>query len=191
MNRAWSWADVVERQADEIPEINAKVDSNLSICPKIEDDGQVDRSVAALERKPEHIPKAYDFEDFDERAAIIEANGIPKAWAEGYVALCTMPAPTDYALERWRQLVDDCGHFLDRWGREAAALGWMAVDAFGVHPAAPVQRYDGMGLVTLLAGRKVCDISAHTATIDCGGGVIQTFQRCNMANSAVALWLLK
>ncbi|MGB9151824.1 MAG: hypothetical protein WCD70_01925 [Alphaproteobacteria bacterium] len=135
--------------------------------------------------------EVFDREAFDERAAIIEANGVSREWAEGYATLCTMPRPSVYSLGRWQQIIDDGGRFLDAWGREAAALGWRAVDVFGVNPDAPECRYDGAGLVPLLTGRRVCDIRKDTAQIDCGAGIIQTFQRKTMAADAVALWLLK
>jgi len=130
----------------------------------------------------------FDREAFDERAAIIEANGIPRGWAEGYATLCTMPCPSAYAPRRWEQLVNDGGLFLDRWGRQAAGLGWRALDVFGVNPAAPESRYDGMGLVPLLQGRPIIAITADTARIDCNGGITQTFTRRTMAAGSVALW---
>jgi hypothetical protein len=132
-------------------------------------------------------PPAFDREAFDERAAIIEANGVPREWAEGMAALCTMPRPAAYAPERWQQLVDDGGLFLDRWGRQAAGLGWRAVDVFGVNLAAPERRYDGMGLVPLLAGRAVIAITADSARIEKGG----TYYRHNIAAGSVALWKVK
>ena len=136
--------------------------------------------------------QALDRDDFDERAAIIEANGVPREWAEGLATLDRMPPPpTTYAPERWAQIVNDGGLFLDRWRRGAAALGWKATDVFGVDPDAPECRYDGMGLIALLTGRSVCDISKDAAVIDCGGGVVQTFQRKTMDAGAVAVWTLK
>ncbi len=95
-----------------------------------------------------------------------------------------MPCPSSYAPQRWAQLVDDGGRFPDAWGRQAAALGWMAVDVLGVSPDAPESRYDGMGLVPLLTGRMVCAITASTARIENGG----TFYRQNIAAGAVAVW---
>ncbi len=129
-------------------------------------------------------PNTLDADAFTERAAIIEANGIPRAWAEGFATLCAKPCPSSYAPQRWAQLMDDGGRFLDTWGRQAAALGWMAVDVFGVSPDAPETAYHGMGLVPLLTGRKVVAITADTARIDNGG----TFYRKTMAAGAVALW---
>jgi hypothetical protein len=136
-------------------------------------------------------PPIIDGEAFDERTAIIMANGVPEEWARGFAMLCTMPRSSAYAPYRWQQLVDDGGHFLDRWGRKAAALGWRAVDVFGVCPDAPENRYDSMGLVPLLQGRHVIAITADTARIDCGAGAHLTFYRQTMAAGVVAVWDLK
>ncbi|MGB4101444.1 MAG: hypothetical protein WBK91_06015 [Alphaproteobacteria bacterium] len=130
-------------------------------------------------------------EAWDERAAIIAANGIPDAWAEGYATLCTMPCPAAFVPERWQQLVDDGGYFLDRWGRQAALLGWRAVDVFGVDPVRPETVYRSMGLVSLLAGRAVCAITTDAARIDCGNGITQSFRRRATSCGAVSLWNLE
>lgn len=132
-------------------------------------------------------PIKYDRESYDERAAIIQANGIPQEWAEGFALLCTMERPAAFAPERWGQLVDDGGTFLDSWGRQAAGLGWKAADVFGVNPDAPEWRYDGMGLVPCLRGRRVVAITKDTARIDCGDGASLTFYR-NTRVGSVALW---
>ncbi len=118
-----------------------------------------------------------DPDAWEERAALIEANGVPKEWSEGFAALCTMPRPSAYAIERWEQLLNDGGLFLDKWGDKAAALGWKASDIFGVDPRAPEIRYDAMGLVPALEGRSVIAITTDTARIDCGKGGFQTFNR--------------
>ncbi|MGE0109592.1 MAG: hypothetical protein AB7S81_07525 [Bdellovibrionales bacterium] len=132
-----------------------------------------------------------DQESCDERAAIIQANGVPKEWAEGFAFLCTMERPAAFTPERWRQIVDDGGYFLDAWGRQAAALGWRAEDVFGVNPDAPLWRYDGMGLVPCLQGRRVIAITENTARIDCGDGAILTFYRHTLSSEAVAVWNLE
>jgi len=129
----------------------------------------------------------FDRKAYEERAAIIEANGVPREWAEGFATLCTMPRPAAYTPQRWQQLVDDAGRFLDSWGWQAAGLGWKALDAFGVNPDASECRYDCMGLVPLLQGRPVLAITASTARINCGNGVSQTYVRSKQAG-AVALW---
>jgi len=130
-------------------------------------------------------------EAFIECAAIIESYGVPREWAEGFATLCTMPRPAAYASERWKHLVDDGGRFLDAWGRQAAALGWRAVDVFGVNPDAPESRYDGMGLVPLLNGSRVKAITADTARVENSDGTGLTFYRRRQAQDAIALWDLE
>lgn len=131
----------------------------------------------------------FDHEAFEERAGLIQANGVPEDWAEGFATLCTMQCPANYWPERWQQLVDDGGCFLDRWGHQAAKLGWQALDVFGVNPLAPELRYDGMGLIPLLQGRPVIAITDSTARIDCGRGINQTYQRMPRSE-AICLWEL-
>lgn len=66
---------------------------------------------------------------------------------------------------RWRQAVADGEVFLDRWCEQARSLCWTANDLFGLHPAAPLARYDAMGLCWLLCGRQVVSIFRGSATI--------------------------
>lgn len=137
---------------------------------------------------PPEMPAPYIF---DERAAIIEADGVDRAWAEGFATLCTMPRPSAYSQSRWDQILNDGGLFLDRWKGTVLALGWLSVDVFGVCPDAPVWRLDQMGLVPLLEGRRVIDITADTARIDCGQGVIHTYRRLPRDMRGVCLWELE
>lgn len=126
----------------------------------------------------------------EERAAIIEGDGVPRDWAEGFAKLCTMSRPAAYPQRRWEQLLNDGGLFLDQWRRQVVALGWTHTDVFGVCPAAPETRLDGMGLVPLLYGRKVCALTQDTARIDCGDGITTSFTRKTLAACAVPLWEL-
>ena len=126
--------------------------------------------------------------DFEERTALVEYGaGVPREWAEGFARLdCTDPPP-GFSPSRWRQIIGDGGLFLDKWAKQAAALGWTAVDVFGVNPAAPAVRYDGMGLVPLIGGNRVIAISADSAKLESAAGNIQTFRRYPRRGS-VALW---
>ena len=71
-----------------------------------------------------------------------EGAGVPRAWAEGYAALCTMPPPPGFGPERWRRIIDATGHFLDTWAGEAIRCGWSDLDVFGCHDDAPDRRFD-------------------------------------------------
>jgi len=76
---------------------------------------------------------------FEERSAIVEFDaGIPRAWAEGFAALQCAQAPVWTALRpgMWPDLINAVGLILDRWGRQAAELGWDPIDLFGALPRA-------------------------------------------------------
>jgi hypothetical protein len=51
------------------------------------------------------------------------------------------------------------------------ALTWTAKNLFGLHPLAPLARYDAMGLVWLLRGRRVRYLTAIDAVLQDGLGV--------------------
>ena len=57
--------------------------------------------------------------------------------------------------KRWELACKDTKALLERWGDQAAQLGWRAVDLFGLHPIAPLTNYSEMGLIWILQGREV------------------------------------
>jgi hypothetical protein len=73
--------------------------------------------------------------------------------------------PTD-SERRWRQACDDARRFLDQWGETAAKLGWTSADLFGLHPIAPLARYDVMGLIWVLDGWRVKVLTRTHAVLD-------------------------
>ncbi|MGO4337894.1 hypothetical protein AB4037_23540 [Labrys sp. KB_33_2] len=66
---------------------------------------------------------------------------------------------------RWERAKEDAADFLADWGDQAAELGWTAAELFGLHPVAPLTRYDVMGLVWLLNGKEVSELNERTAKI--------------------------
>ena len=74
---------------------------------------------------------------------------------------------------RWQQFVNDAGKFLDQSAREAERLGWRAGELFGLHPDAPMARYDRMGLLWILKDEQVVSLTATGARLS--GGL--TFHR--------------
>ena len=188
MSNNWSWACVAAPQDKRAIDAITKAAPNLSTCPPSPENGQVDRLIPSLDIEPQTVSCAGDPHAFDERAAIIEANGISRAWAEGYAVLWTMPRPSGYSSERWEQLVNDGGRFLDAWGLQAAALGWCAADVFSANPRAPENAYCDIGLVPLLQGRPVVTITTDTARIDCGNDTHLTIYRKTIGADAVAIW---
>lgn len=156
--------------------------------------------VPAATGTPESPPSAFaespspaiqNPDDFEERAALVEYGaGVPREWAEGFARLDLAKPPKGFDDRRWRTLIDDGGRFLDRWGREAAQLGWTEKDVFGVHPVAPGARYDTMGLVPLIGGDDIIAISERSATIRARtSGSTLVYLRRPRAGS-IALWEL-
>ena len=92
------------------------------------------------------------FPDYPETLAGIIASGCPE----------NIPA------ERWHQFVDDAGLFLDLWGSEAERLGWTSADLFGLDPVKPMARYDNMGMVWMLKGEAVIELTAKSAKLSGG-----------------------
>jgi hypothetical protein len=57
------------------------------------------------------------------------------------------------------QFLNGAGLFLDSFGLEAERLGWRPDELLGLHPSAPVARHDCMGLVWILRGRRVTELT--------------------------------
>jgi hypothetical protein len=66
---------------------------------------------------------------------------------------------------RWLLACDDAAVFLLEWGRQAEALGWTKDDLFGLHPLSPLARYDAIGLIWLLKGRRVRSLTTGEAVL--------------------------
>jgi len=100
-------------------------------------------------------------DDIEERTGMA-ADCVPAIYLETWARLnCRKPqriGETD-----WRRALDDGGRFLDRWGDEAAALGWTAAHVF--HLAG--------GLVWRLGGRTVEALGRDRVRLDDG----QSLQR--------------
>jgi hypothetical protein len=78
---------------------------------------------------------------------------------------------------RWHQAVVDGEAFLARWSEQVEWLGWTAEQLFGLHPTAPLARYDQMGLVWLLRGRTVVALTEKAAAIQTISGGTTSFYK--------------
>lgn len=76
----------------------------------------------------------------------------------------------------------DATIFLRDWGAQARALGWSAEDLFGIHPVAPLGRFDVMGLVWMLEGQRVVALTAEAATIKASIGSLLKFYRRDISH---------
>jgi hypothetical protein len=94
---------------------------------------------------------------------------------------------------RWVQFLDDAGRFLDGgWAQRARALGWRALDIFGVDRHRPFARIDRLGLIWLIDGGKLAALTADTATIERASGARLTYRRMVVEPGHVVLaWELE
>jgi hypothetical protein len=61
-----------------------------------------------------------------------------------------MERPASVSERRWQALIAAAGHFINRWAKASAALGWTTTEIFGCHPTHPEQRIDLQGLLWLI-----------------------------------------
>jgi hypothetical protein len=147
---------------------------------------QNSRALNAMSQMSQRAASAACGEAEEERAAIVEiGGGVSRNWAEGFARLHPDRPPADVPLRRWQTFVDDCGRFLDHgWAEKAAALSWGPYDLFGCDRDQPFARIDQAGLLWLLNGCTLIDLSENTATIETKTGRRQTWRR----KSAVDPW---
>jgi hypothetical protein len=88
--------------------------------------------------------------------------------------------------DRWKRAIDDAESFLATWGAQAKAFGWTARELFGL-PDVPdrprpsyqrLSRYDLTGLLWLLQGRRVVELTKDKAVIETPTGTV-SYRRYN------------
>ncbi len=90
---------------------------------------------------------------------------IPQDWVIGVNKILQSPSPPQISGDRWVRFKLDLSTFLPQWDQTAVDLGWTAVEIFGVHYLKPHARPDGMGLVFILHGDVVTEMTEIGATI--------------------------
>ena len=153
-----------------------------------------------LVEAPEPLPEAIMLELRAHKAEVIDflnrpvervvllhcPPGVPEAWVQDTCNLLAMACPASCPADRWKALREDAYHFLRDYAARAHALGWVACDLFAVHPVKPWVRFDVMGLVPLLQGRRITALSESRAEIrDHGGGKL-TYRRAPRASPSEA-----
>ncbi len=154
-------------------------------------------TIGTPEKKPEQpgdaeYPAA-NADDLDERAALVECGAnVPRLWAEGFAALCSMSQPVGFTSERWRRIIDATGTFMDRWAAKTAGCGWSDLDVFGVDADRPDARFDAMGLVLLLDRARIVSLDSTGADLVVQpGDARQRFRRRPLPPGTVSLWDLR
>src|SRR5258707_13971500 len=120
-------------------------------------------------------------------------------WRRGHAALWASLPPAGWRITRWHDLKNEVDSFIDDWGTRAAQLGWDDLDLFGVDVAAPYARIDRMGLLPLLHGKAIIELSHDAAVLrtpgtpSTSGDVLQRFRRSRrpaLGQSPVEIWAI-
>jgi hypothetical protein len=127
--------------------------------------GPVAEPVAAHCSRPPELE--FEADQAEREAIALELGEVPQAYAAAFAQIQAHP-PEDIPAGRWELVVNDAGLFLDRWGKQAERLGWTVEDLFGLHPRAPMLRYDHMGLLWTLRGERVVALTATEARLSGG-----------------------
>jgi hypothetical protein len=122
---------------------------------------------------------------FEERAAGSLPSDCPSEWYAIREKL-KLSEPASWAsAERWSELLADAESFLVTLGKTADRLGWTTLNLFGVHPIAPTARFDVMGLIPLLGGRRVAALTERSASIQAVSGARLTYRRSDRAGAVL------
>lgn len=108
--------------------------------------------------------------------------------AEWYAILDKLTAldPPEWTSPvRWQNMIFDAEAFLSRWSGAADQLGWKDLDLFGVHPVAPADRYDLIGLLLVIQGGEVVALTPEAATIRRPSKSILTYHRHDTAGAVL------
>jgi hypothetical protein len=104
----------------------------------------------------------------DEKHSLaIPLGAIPVIYADAFSKLLTK-TPADVPDKRWHRCIREAVEFLDQWGEAAARLGYSPERLFGLDPAAPLRRYDRMGMLWFLKGERVVALTATGAKLSDG-----------------------
>ena len=115
-------------------------------------------------------------------------------WYEGVLALRGIRVPADYGghhLPAWREMIEDADDFVRKWEDRALALGWTTLDIFGADCLKPFARIDHAGLVPILRGRKLVDLTPDFAKIWLGRDHFNRFYRRPTSAEQVPVWELR
>ena len=101
-----------------------------------------------------------------------KASKGPADWQAGLNRLVEAPAPRGVSTWQWFDAVKRAVSFCDNWSAAAVACGWSEEALFGLHPGAPLLRFDAMGVAFLGTDAVVVGVEPGAVLFRCQGGNI-------------------
>jgi hypothetical protein len=87
-----------------------------------------------------------------------KASKGPSDWQDGLNLLVDTPPPKGVSSGDWSKAIQMAVDFCNRFGLCALSCGWTEEQLFGLHPDAPLSRFDGMGVAFLGTDAVVVDV---------------------------------
>jgi TubC N-terminal docking domain len=117
-----------------------------------------------------------------------DVAGLPREIADGVRAILSADGARRIPPQRWPRVQRDAARLVEGgWLERALALGWTAADLFGCDRRAPWHRLDRAGLVLLVGGHEIVELTATDAALRTSTGAVLRFRRQPPARPPVAL----
>jgi TubC N-terminal docking domain len=118
--------------------------------------------------------------------------GLPREIADGVRAILSADGARGIPPQRWPRLQSDAARLIEGgWSEQALALGWTAADLFGCDRRAPWHRLDWAGLLLLISGHEIVELTAHHAALrTTTGSVLRYWRRPSPRPPLALLWEL-
>jgi hypothetical protein len=117
-----------------------------------------------------------------------DVAGLPREIADGVHAILSADGAQGIPPHRWPRVQRDVVQLLEGgWLERALALGWTAADLFGCDRRAPWHRLDRAGLVLLVGGHEIVELTPDVAALRTSTGSVLRFRRRPPATPPVAL----
>jgi TubC N-terminal docking domain len=117
-----------------------------------------------------------------------DVAGLPREIADGVHAILTADGARGIPPQRWPRVQRDAARLVeDGWLERALALGWPAADLFGCDRRAAWHRLDRAGLVLLISGHEIVELTPDVAALRTSTGSVLRFRRRPPARPTVAL----
>ena len=113
---------------------------------------------------------------------------LPREIAGGVRAILTADGAQRIPPQRWPRVQRDAARLVEGgWLERALTRGWIAADLFGCDRRAPWHRLDRAGLVLLVGGHEIVELTEDVAALRTSTGSVLRYRRRPMARPPVAL----
>jgi TubC N-terminal docking domain len=114
--------------------------------------------------------------------------GLPREIAGGVRAILSADGVQRIPPQRWPRVQRDAARLVEGgWLERALALGWTAADLFGCDRRAPWHRLDRAGLVLLVGGHEIVELTLDVAALRTSTGLVLRSRRRPPGRPPVAL----